>query len=73
MLSGKGLKKQTKAVTGQASIKLTVATKGGAAKSLRKKGKKKVKLEVTYTPTGNTAATKSRSTKLVRKHRKGKH
>ena len=73
VLSGKGLKKQTKAVTGQASIKLSVATKGGAAKSLRKKGKKKVKLEVSYTPTGNTAATKSRSTKLVRKHKKGNH
>jgi hypothetical protein len=69
VLNGSGLKKQTKAVAGEASIKLTVATKGGAAKSLRKKGKRKVKLEVTYTPTGNTAATKSRSTTLKRKQK----
>jgi hypothetical protein len=73
-LTGKGLKKQTKSITGQASVKLTVATRGGAAKSLRKKGKRKVKFEVTYTPTGNTAATKSRSTTLKRRAKaKKKH
>jgi hypothetical protein len=66
-LTGKGLKKQTKAITGQASIKLTIATKGGAAKSLRKKGKRKVTYEVAYAPTGNAAATRSKSVTLVLK------
>jgi hypothetical protein len=73
-LSGSGLKKQTVAITGQSTVKLKIATKGGTAKSLRKKGKKKVKFEVTYAPTANAAASKARSTTLKRKHRaKKKH
>ena len=68
-LSGSGLKKQTVTITGQSTVNLKIATKGGTARSLRKKGKKKVKFEVTYTPIGNTPASKSRSTTLKRKHR----
>ncbi len=72
-IHGKGLKSQTVAVTGQAQVKLKIATTGKAKKGLRKKGKRKVKIEVTYTPTGNVTATATRNAKLVRKHKKKKH
>jgi hypothetical protein len=72
-LHGKGLKTQTVAITGQAQVKLTVAATGKAKKGLRKKGKRKVTIEVTYTPTGNSAATVTRNAKLVKKHKKKKH
>jgi hypothetical protein len=70
-LTGKGLKKQTLPITGQAEVKLKIAAKSKAIKkALKKKGKRKVKFEVTYTPTGNTAATQSKTTKLVKKKKK---
>jgi hypothetical protein len=66
-LAGKGLKKQSKKVTGQTQVKLKIIGKGKVRKALKKKGKRKVKAKVTYAPTGNSAATKSRKTKLVKK------
>ena len=60
-LHGKGLKSQTVAITGKAQVKLKIATTGKAKKGLRKKGKRKVKIEVTYTPTGNVTATATRN------------
>jgi hypothetical protein len=74
-LEGKGLKAQHATVTGQGEVKLKVIGKGRVKKALRKKGKRKVQIKVTYAPTGNLAATLSRKAKLVRKkhhkHRKG--
>jgi hypothetical protein len=67
VLTGKGLKKLTKSVTGQASLKLKIAGKGKVAKALRKKGKRKVQIKVTYTPTGNSALTLTKKAKLVKK------
>lgn len=71
-LSGKGLKAQTLAIAGQAEVKLKVlAGSKSVRKALRKKGKRKVQIKVTYTPTGNSAATQIRKAKLVKKkHRK---
>ena len=70
-LKGKGLKKQTVPITGQAEVKLKIVAKSKAIKkALKKKGKRKVKFEVTYTPTGNTPATQSRTTKLIKKKKK---
>jgi hypothetical protein len=69
-LAGKGLKTQTAAITGQTQLKLKVLPKGKVKKALRKKGKRKVQINVTYSPTGNNAATATRKAKLVRKHRK---
>jgi hypothetical protein len=71
-LQGKGLKTQTMAITGQGQVKLKVIGKGRVKKALRKRGKRKVQINVTYAPTGNSAATQSRKAKLVRKHRKHK-
>jgi hypothetical protein len=73
VLAGKGLKTRTVAIAGQATLKLKVATKGGVAKKLRKKGKRKVQLKVTYTPTGNAAATLTRKAKLLKKKRTHRH
>jgi putative cofactor-binding repeat protein len=72
-LHGNGLKSQTVAINGQALVKLKVAVTGKAKKALRKKGKRRVKIEVTYSPTGNAAATVTRNATLVRKHKKRKH
>lgn len=69
VLKGKGLKKQTVAVGAKPTIKLSIVTKGGSAKKLRKKAKLKVSCEVTYMPAGNVPATAKRSVKLVRKQR----
>lgn len=71
VLEGKGLKTVTKAVSGEASFKFKVAATGKVKKKLRKKGKRKVAIKVTYTPTANTAATVTRKAKLVKK--KAKH
>jgi hypothetical protein len=70
ILSGKGLRTRRATVAGVASLKLKVAGKRKVRKALRKKGKRKVKIKVTYTPTGNAPATLSRTTKLVKKRKK---
>jgi hypothetical protein len=69
-LSGKGLKTQTTTVSGQGLVALKVAGRGAVAKALRRHGKHTVTINVTYTPSGNSAFTQSRSTKLVLKHKK---
>jgi hypothetical protein len=73
-LSGKGLKTQTLAIAGETEVKLKVALASKKLrKALRKKGKRKVGINVTYAPTGNSAATQSRKAKLIKKkkrHRK---
>jgi hypothetical protein len=70
-LSGKGLKTQTLAIAGQSEVKLKVAAASKKIKkALRKKGKRKVGINVTYAPLGNSAATQSRKGKLVKKKRK---
>jgi len=69
-LHGKELKTQTVAITGQAQVKLKVIGKKKVKKALKKKGKRKVTIEVTYTPTGNAAATVIKKAKLVQKHKK---
>jgi hypothetical protein len=72
-LTGKGLKTKSKAVAGAEVVKLSVIGKGKVKKALRRKGKRKVAIKVTYTPTGNAAATLTRKAKLVKKHKKKKH
>lgn len=73
-LSGKGLKTRTQAVTGTtSSVTFVVATVGKVKKAPRKRGKRKVGINVTYAPLANAAATQSRKAKLVKKkpRRKG--
>jgi hypothetical protein len=73
-LTGKGLKTQTLAIAGQTEVKLKVAAKSKAIKkALRKKGRRKVGINVTYAPTGNSAATQSRKAKLIKKKKRKRH
>jgi predicted outer membrane repeat protein len=64
-LFGKGLKEKTKPVADTGIVKLKVATKGKARRKLRLNGKRKVKIKVTYTPTGNDPVTKKRKATLI--------
>ena len=72
-LTGKGLKTQTLAIAGQTEVKLKVALASKKLrKALRKKGRRKVGINVTYAPTGNSAATQSRKAKLIKKKKRKK-
>ena len=63
VLAGKGLKKATERVAKRASdhtVKLPVKSKGKTRKQLVRRGKVKVKVKVTYTPTGGTPTAMSK-------------
>lgn len=73
-LNGKGLKPRSKAVNGTTTkVTFVVALKSKKLKkALGKKGKRKVGINVTYSPTGNAALTKVRKAKLIKKAKHGK-
>jgi hypothetical protein len=56
-LTGKKVKRQSKAAAAAGKVKLLIKAKGKAAKALRKRGKAKVRFTVAYTPTGGLPAT----------------
>ncbi len=74
-LFGKGVKRQSKPVADTGLVKLKVVGKRKVRKALRRRGRRKVRIKVTYTPTGNSPHTASRTAKLIRKraHRKPSH
>jgi NHL repeat len=65
----KKVKADDEAVEGEGATeeKLAIKPKGKARKKLNKKGKAKVKAEVTYTPDGGESNTKSRKIKLKKR------
>jgi hypothetical protein len=63
-LIGKKTKRRSKTATGPSKVKLTIKAKNKAAKALRKTGKAKVKIAVTYTPTGGLPAIAEKSVTL---------
>ena len=67
VLSGKKVKKRSKAATAAKRIKLPVVAKGKAVKTLQASGKVKVKVKVAFTPTGGATAsfTKKVTLKLL--------
>ena len=67
---GQRAEETDRAIAGETEVKLNRPGKKKLKKALRKKGKRKVEFNVTYTPTGNPAATKSRKVKLVKKKKK---
>jgi hypothetical protein len=71
-LGGKGLKAKTRAIAGQEIVKFAVVGKKKVKKALRKRGKRKVAIKVTYTPIGNEANTLTRKAKLVKKKKRKK-
>jgi hypothetical protein len=72
VLFGKGLRKKSKAVADSGVVKLPVVGRRKVKRALRRRGKRKILIKVSYTPTGNEALTKSRKVKLLRRHRKPK-
>ncbi len=72
-LGGKGLKPRTGTIAGETEVRLKIAIRNRKIrKALRRRGRRKVGIRVTYTPTGNAAATATRKAKLVKKRRKHK-
>lgn len=70
-LFGKGLKTQTMPVDGSTgTFNLKVIGTGVVKKALRRRGKRKVSINVTYAPIGQTATTANRKAKLVKKKKK---
>lgn len=78
-LNGKGVRSQrsigsgsaaraSKVVSGAGPVKLTIKATGKAKKKLRRTGKVKVKVKVAFTPTGGTAASRSKTLKLKQHH-----
>ena len=71
-LFGKNLRTESRAVADTGVVKLPVIGKRKVKKALRRRGRRKVGINITYSPTGNSAVTKSRKVKLVRKLKKSK-
>jgi hypothetical protein len=66
-LSGKNVKPVAKQASGPGTVTLKVKPKGKLADKLDDKGKAKVKLAVTFTPTGGESNTKSKKVTLKQK------
>jgi len=69
-LTGKAVKKQLLTITGEPKAFLPIVGKKKVRKALQKRGKRKVALIVTYTPSGTPPAAKARTVKLVKKRKK---
>lgn len=65
-LSGKGVARVTKTVKGLGFAKLLVKPKGGALKTLTRKGQVSLKVTVLFAQTGDNPSTRSRSVLLKR-------
>jgi hypothetical protein len=63
-VSGKKIKKRSKAAKAAGNVKLPIVPKGKAVKALRRTGKAKVQVQLVYTPTGGTASTLTRKVQL---------
>ncbi len=65
-LSGKGVKGATVNAKAAGAVNLTVKASGKAAQKLAKTGKVKVKVSVTFTPTGGSPTTHSKTVTLTK-------
>lgn len=65
-VSGKKVKKRSKAANAASKVVVQIVAKGKAAKALKNTGKAKVKFTVAYTPTGGATATLTKSVVLKR-------
>lgn len=64
VVSGKKIKKRSKAAKAAGKVKLPIVPKGKALKALKRTGKAKVKVNLAYTPTGGTTSTLTKSIRL---------
>jgi len=66
------VRQQKKSVKAAGRVKLTIRAKGKAARKLKRTGRSRVRASVTFTPTGGSSRTRSRSIKLVKKAGSGR-
>jgi List-Bact-rpt repeat protein len=64
VVSGKKIKKRSKATKSAGNVTISILPKGKAAKALKETGRAKVKVKLAYTPSGGTTATQSKSIQL---------
>jgi hypothetical protein len=63
-VSGKKIKKRSKAAKAAGNVRLPIVPKGKAVKALRRTGKAKVQVQLVYTPTGGTPSALTRKVQL---------
>lgn len=68
VMSGKDVKKVQKAPSFQGEVNLSIVSSGQSKSQLNKKGSVKVKITVSFTPTGGVSKTQNKTVKLVKKH-----
>ncbi|HKO37379.1 MAG TPA: hypothetical protein VJU14_03320 [Solirubrobacterales bacterium] len=64
VVSGKKIKRRSKAAKAAGNVKLPVVPKGKALKALKANGKAKVRVQLVYTPTGGSASMLTRKVQL---------
>jgi sugar lactone lactonase YvrE len=69
LLTGKGIKKLTKSVSHAGRVQLTLTAQRKTSRRLRRTGRAKVTVQVTYTPTGGDPNTKSKTLTLRSRRR----
>jgi len=72
LLTGKGIRKLTKSVSHPGRVQLTLTAQPNTSRRLRRTGRAKVTVEVTYRPTGGDPNTKSKTLMLRRGTRRAK-
>jgi len=66
-LSGKQVKKASKAIAAAGKAKLAIVPKGSAKEKLGKTGTAKVKIKVAFTPTGGQEGSRTKTVKLMKR------
>ena len=72
-LSGKGLRRKSKPVSETGVMKFAVVGKRGVKRALRRRGKRKVSITISYAPVGNDAVAAARRAKLVKRSKSRHH
>ncbi|HEY1354858.1 MAG TPA: choice-of-anchor Q domain-containing protein, partial [Solirubrobacterales bacterium] len=67
LVGSKKVKKAGKTAKAAGTVKILLKAKGKALKALNRKGKVKVKAKFSFTPTGGTIASRTKTLKLVKK------
>jgi hypothetical protein len=70
VLTGRGVRRQTRAPAAASNVKMLIVAKGKVAKKLRRKGSAKLGVRVAFTPSAGTTARLSRQVRLIRAARR---
>ena len=70
VLTGRGLRRQTRVPAAAGNVKMPIVAKGKIARKLRRKGSAKLGVRVAFTPSAGTTARLSRHVRLIRAGRR---